>query len=244
MAANRSSTRYKTDLYRQFARVGQAVANPRRLEILDLLSQGERTVELLAGEIGTTVSNVSQHLHALREAGLVESRKEGLYVHYSIAGEQVAAFWRALRALAIDVSAEARELVRSFIDERDTFESVEHDELVKRVESGDAVVIDVRPLWEYEAGHISGALSIPLGELPQRLGEVPSDREVVAYCRGPYCLLSVEAVELLRRHGIRARRLIDGLPEWRAAGRPTDRTEDGPQVAEGESARPSGAQGF
>src|SRR3990172_12322288 len=194
MNAKQPYAQYKADLYRHFARVGRAVGNPRRLEILDLLSQGERTVEKLASEVGTTMSNISQHLHALREAGLVDSRKEGLFVHYSLHGENVATFWRALRTLAVDVSAEARELVHSFIHERDTFETVEHVDLLKRVESGQAVVIDVRPPQEYDAGHIRGAMSIPLDELPQRIAEIPRDREVVAYCRGPYCLLSVEAV--------------------------------------------------
>jgi rhodanese-related sulfurtransferase len=159
---------------------------------------------------------------------LVDSRKEGLFVHYSITGENVAAFWRGLRTLAIDVSADARELIHSFINERDTFETVEHDELLRRVESGRAVVIDVRPLQEYDAGHIHGATSIPLDELSKRIGEIPQDREVVAYCRGPYCLLSVEAVEYLRHHGVSALRLAGGLPEWRAAGLPTTKTEENP----------------
>jgi len=225
MKKQKSQTQYKADLYRHFARVGRAVGSARRLEILDLLSQGERTVEQLAAEVGTTMSNISQHLHALREAGLVDSRKDGLFVHYSLHGENVAAFWRALRALAVDLSAEARELVHSFINERDTFETVEHSELLKRVESGRAVVIDVRPLQEYDAGHIRGAKSIPLDELPKRIGELPRDREVVAYCRGPYCLLSVEAVEFLRKRGVVASRLVDGLPEWRAAGLPITKSE-------------------
>ncbi len=225
MTKQTSHTRYKAELYRQFARVGRAVSSPRRLEILDLLSQGERTVERLATEIGTTMSNISQHLHALREAGLVQSRKEGLFVHYSLAGENVAEFWRAMRTLAVDLSSEARELIHSFINERDSFETVEHGELLKRVESGRAIVIDVRPLHEYDAGHIRGAMSIPLDELPGRIGELPGDLDVVAYCRGPYCLLSVEAVELLRKQGRHATRLVDGFPEWRAAGFPITKTE-------------------
>ena len=218
MATKDSYSDYKRDLYRHFARVGRAVANSRRLELLDLLSQGERTVEDLALEVGTTISNTSQHLQVLRAAGLVTSRKDGLFVHYSLAGDHVGSFWRSLRALSLDLSAEARELIQSFVHGRDSLEPINHEELLRRVQSGQTVVIDVRPGSEYEAGHIPGALSIPLDQLTNRIKEIPRHADVVAYCRGPYCLLSVDAVNMLREHGYQAHRLVDGFPEWRASG--------------------------
>jgi rhodanese-related sulfurtransferase len=218
MATKGSYTDYKRDLYRHFARVGRAVANPHRLEVLDLLSQGERTVDDLALELDTTISNTSQHLQVLRTAGLVTSRKEGLFVHYSLASNHVGEFWRSLRALSLDLSAEARELIQSFVHERDRLEPVNHEELLRRVQSGRTVVIDVRPGTEYDAGHIPGALSIPLDQLTTRIKEIPSGADVVAYCRGPYCLLSVDAVNILRERGHQAHRLVDGFPEWRASG--------------------------
>lgn len=220
MTPKHSYADYKGDLYRHFARVGRAVANSRRLEILDLLSQGERTVEDLALQLGTTISNTSQHLHVLRAAGLVTSRKDGLFVHYSLANDQVGSFWRSLRALSLDLSAEARELIQSFVHERDQLEPITHDELLRRVQSGQTVVLDVRPGSEYEAGHIPGAVSIPLDQLAHRIKEIPSQADVVAYCRGPYCLLSVDAVIMLRERGYQAHRLVDGFPEWRASGQP------------------------
>ncbi len=218
MAIEDSHADYKRDLYRHFARVGRAVANSRRLEVLDLLSQGERTVEDLAREVGTTISNTSQHLQILRDAGLVTSRKDGLFVHYSLASDHVGSFWRALRALSLDLSAEVRELIQSFVHERDRLEPVNHDELLRRVQSGQTVVIDVRPGSEYQAGHIPGALSIPLDQLAHRINEIPGHVDVVAYCRGPYCLLSVDAVNMLRERGYQAHRLEEGLPEWKARG--------------------------
>ncbi|HUU46869.1 MAG TPA: metalloregulator ArsR/SmtB family transcription factor [Acidobacteriota bacterium] len=211
---------YKDRLYGQFALIGRALSSPKRLEILELLSQGERSVEDLAHETESSVSNVSQHLQNLRAARLVEARKDGLYVRYRLADEAVGAFWRSLQSLAIDRSAEAREIVSTFIDQRDQFEPVGYDELLARAEKGDVVVLDVRSGPEYAAGHIPNAQSIPLNELADRLGELPGDCEIVAYCRGTYCLLSVDAVLLLRQNGLTARRLAGGLPQWRAEGFP------------------------
>lgn len=213
---------YKAKLYSQFARVGRAVANARRLEILDLLAQGERTVEDLASEIGTTVSNISQHLQILRNAGLVTSHKEGLYVHYSLSGSDVAAFWQAMRRLSVNVSSDLRELIAMYIEGHDELEQVTQDELLSRVRSGSVTVIDVRPAREYKAGHIPHATSVPLEQLEERMKELPRDREIIAYCRGPFCLLSVDAIERLRASGFAARRLADGFPEWKAAGRPVE----------------------
>jgi len=216
----KSRAAYKVRLYGQFAKVGRAVANSRRLEILDLLSQGERTVEDIAKEIGTTVSNVSQHLQILRESGLVTSRKEGLFVHCQLSGNDVAEFWQAMQRLSVGVSSDLRELIAMFVDNRDDLEPVPHAELLKRVRAGRVTVIDVRPSREFDAGHIPQALSIPLAELENRIKDLPRTGEIVAYCRGPYCLLSIEAVEKLRALGFRARRMVDGLPEWRAARHP------------------------
>ena len=185
-----------------------------------MLSQGERTVEDIAKEIGTTVSNVSQHLQILRESGLVTSRKEGLFVHCQLSGNDVAEFWHAMQRLSVGVSSDLRELIAMFVDNRDDWEPVPHAELLKRARAGRVTVIDVRPSREFDAGHIPRALSIPLAELENRIKDLPRTGEIVAYCRGPYCLLSVEAVEKLRALGFRARRMVDGLPEWRAAGHP------------------------
>lgn len=216
----KSPAAYKAKLYGQFATIGRAVANPRRLEILDLLSQGERTVEDLAREIGTTVSNISQHLQVLRGSGLVNSRKDGQFVHYQLSGHDVAQFWQALRRLSVGISSDLRELIDLFVDSHDDLEPVAHADLLERVRSGRATVIDVRPSREYNAGHIPEALSVPLDELEERLKDLPRDREIIAYCRGPYCLWSVEAVERLRTLGFEARRMEDGFPEWRLSGLP------------------------
>ena len=213
---------YKRRLYGQFAQVGRAVSNPKRLELLELLSQSERNVEDLARETRMSISSVSQHLHGLRAAGMVESRKDGLYVRYRLADDSVGRFLRSLQELALGRSAAARELVTTFIDQRDELEPLGHDELLRRARVGDVTVLDVRPQPEYAAGHIPDARSIPLAELEKRLDELPPGREIVAYCRGPFCLLSVDAVLLLRRHGRSARRLEGGLPEWRSSGLPIE----------------------
>ena len=209
---------FKDTLYENFAQIGKAVSNGKRLELLDLLCQGERTVEDLAREMVTSVSGVSQHLHVLKAARLVGSRKDGLFVFYRLADEAVGQFFRALRSLAVDRLADARETIRQFLDDRDGMEKVSLEQLQERNARGEVVVLDVRPEAEFHAGHIPNALSIPFKNLPARLGEIPADREVVAYCRGPYCVLSLDAVTMLRKHGFRAHRLQEGLPEWKARG--------------------------
>jgi rhodanese-related sulfurtransferase len=209
---------YKDSIYEQLARIGKAVASARRLELLDLLAQGPRTVEVLAREAGLGVANTSQHLGALRAAELVTSERHGLFVTYRLASGEVAAFFRALRQLAESRLAEIERLTRDFLDARGVLEPVDREALLDRVRRGEVTVLDVRPTEEYGAGHIPGALSVPLAELEQRLAELPRDQEIVAYCRGPYCVLAVEAVRLLREHGFRAVRLEDGIPDWRARG--------------------------
>jgi rhodanese-related sulfurtransferase len=213
---------YKDLLYKQFAQVGKAVSSNRRLELLDLLCQGERTVEDLAHETGTSISSVSQHLQVLKSARLVSSRKEGLYVFHFLADDSVGEFWRSLRALAFSRSAELRELVQAILEDRDELEQVSHEDLMERARRGEVIVLDVRPEVEYHSGHIADAVSIPSDQLESRLQDLPKDREIVAYCRGPYCLMSLDAVDVLRKHGYKARRLVDGFPEWQAHGHPTE----------------------
>jgi rhodanese-related sulfurtransferase/DNA-binding transcriptional ArsR family regulator len=209
----------KIALFDEFARVGRALASGRRIELLDVLANGERTVEALAGEVGLSVANTSQHLQILRQAGLVGSRRQGTSVHYRLAGPEVFELWRTLRTLAASRLAEVERLAVAYLGSRDDLEPVTREELARRLEDGDdLVVLDVRPAAEYAAGHVPGAVSIPVDELRRRLAELPADREVVAYCRGPYCAFAHEAVGLLREEGLAARRLEDGLPEWQAAG--------------------------
>ena len=210
----------KDPLYEQFARIGNAVASPKRIELLDLLSQGEKTVETLAEQSSTPVKNTSAHLRILRQARLVDTRREGTYVYYRLAGEDVFRFLRGLQAVARDRLAEVQQVANLYIDGRDDLEPVTLDELRRRMRDGDVTVIDVRPEEEYRSGHIAGARSIPVAQLKRRLSEIPKRREVVAYCRGPYCVYSVEAVALLRKHGYRARRAMDGFPDWQARSLP------------------------
>jgi rhodanese-related sulfurtransferase len=210
----------KKAVYEQLARIGKAVASPPRLELLDLLCQGPRTVEALAREAGLSVANTSQHLHILHSARLVQARKEGLFVTYSLADQQVCDFYRTLRTLAESRLAEIDMIIRQFNNGRESMEPVNKAALLERVRRGESIVLDVRPQEEYRAGHIPGAISIPLKELEARLSMLPRDREIVAYCRGPYCVLAVDAVKLLRSQGLQAVRLEDGIPEWRAGGMP------------------------
>jgi rhodanese-related sulfurtransferase len=210
--------RFKDCIYEQFARLGKAISAPRRLELLDLLCQGPRTVEALAKQAGISVANASQHLQVLRAARLVETEKKGLYVEYRLAGDEVCTFFIALRGLAESRLAEVEQVAREYFEERGAMEAVESEELLRRVRNGEVTVLDVRPPEEYRAGHIPGALSIPIGELKARLKQLPKDREVVAYCRGPYCVMAVEAVELLRKKGFTAHRLEQGVIDWRARG--------------------------
>ena len=206
-------------IYDQFARIGKAVAAARRVELLDLLCQGERSVEALARTTGMTVTNTSQHLQILRAARLVDTRREGTKVIYRLADENVCRFFLELCELGYARLAEVDQLVRSYLA-GNSFDKVTREELLERVERGDVLLLDVRPVEEFAAGHIAGAVSVPLEELEHRLAELPAEVEIVAYCRGPYCLLASRALELLHARGFRARRLEDGLPEWRLAGLP------------------------
>jgi rhodanese-related sulfurtransferase/DNA-binding transcriptional ArsR family regulator len=210
----------KRRLYQQIARIAKAIAAPSRLELLELLAQGEHTVEVLAREAGLSVANASHHLQSLRQARLVEARKTGLYVHYRLADPEVYQLVLLLRGLAERRLEEVDQLVATFFTARDRLEPVPREELLARSRAGTVTVLDVRPAEEYRAGHIPGALSVPLEHLEQQIAALPPGREIVAYCRGPYCVLAFEAVERLRQRGHRARRLVDGFPEWRAAGLP------------------------
>lgn len=217
---------FKDALYEQFARIGHALSTPKRLEILDLLGQGERSVEVLAGEASLSVPNASQHLRVLRSARLIDSRRDGSYVFYKLADSAVWRLWAALRDLGQLRLTEITELLRS-LSADEGLEMVDRPTLWRLARDGQVSVLDVRPIAEYDAGHIPGAISVPLEDLERRLSEVPRDQPVVAYCRGPYCVLAVQAVELLRRHGFAARRLRDGFPEWREEGLPVEAVAGG-----------------
>jgi rhodanese-related sulfurtransferase len=210
----------KDPLFAQFARIGHAVASPKRIELLDLLAHGEKSVEQLAEQSSTPLKNTSAHLRVLRQARLVETRRDGTYIYYRLAGEDVFQFLRDLQTLGRNRLAEVERVTKLYIDGRDELEPVSLKELRRRMRKGDVTVVDVRPEEEYRAAHIPGALSIPVAQLKRRLAEIPKHREVVAYCRGPYCVYSVEAVGILRKHGYRARRADEGLPDWRASGLP------------------------
>ena len=222
-----SMTHPKRTAFEQFARVAKALAHPHRLELLEALAQGERSVEGLAQYASLTVGNASQHLQLLRRAGLAAARKDGKNVYYSLAGADVVELVAALRRSAERGLAEIDKLVHSYFHARDALEPVGHDELLGRLRSGLVTLLDVRPADEFAAGHIAGAINIPLAELGRRLRGLPKRREVVAYCRGPYCVLAFEAVATLRKRGFKARRLEDGYPEWSAAGRPVERAATG-----------------
>jgi rhodanese-related sulfurtransferase len=213
---------FKDRLFEQFARIGKALASPRRLEIVDLLAQGERTVEEIARETAMSVASASQHLQALKAARMVEARREGLYMHYRLADEDVFRTWQAVRALAESRLSEVDSVVEAYLVDRNALEAVDARELMERLSNGNVVVLDVRPKTEYQAGHIPEALSVPVDTLEAALQTLPRDREIVAYCRGPYCVFSDEVVALLRSRGYRARRLGQGLPDWRAAGMPVE----------------------
>jgi rhodanese-related sulfurtransferase len=212
--------RFKDAIYEQFARVGKAVSSPKRLELLDLLCQTERTVESLAREAGLTIANTSRHLQVLRAARLVEARKQGLHVIYRVADPAVGEFIFAMRQLAEARLAEIERISRAFMGERESFEPVNGATLLDRVQAGEVTVLDVRPPEEYLSGHLPGAISVPLPDLKRRLAELPKDQEIVAYCRGPYCVLSAEAVKLLRAAGFRAVRIEEGVQDWQARGLP------------------------
>src|SRR5262245_65889313 len=209
---------FKDAIYEQLARIGKAVSAPKRLELLDLLCQGPRTVEALAVQAGSSLANASQHLQVLRATRLVEAEKKGLRVEYRLADEAVCRFFHSLRGLAEARLAEIDQVTDQYFESRGAMEAVKGDELLRRVRDGEVTVLDVRPSEEYRAGHIPGALSIPVGELKARLNELPKGREVVAYCRGPYCVMALEAVELLRTKGFKAHRMEQGVVDWRARG--------------------------
>lgn len=221
-----SSGGFKQDLFAQFARVGKALSNGNRLELLEFIAQGERSVDELAKVAGLTIANTSQHLQQLRQAGLVVCRKAGLKVYYSLAGDDVLLLLDALRAVAERHLAEVQQLVREYLTRRDSLEPVARPELLERVRNGLVCVLDVRPPEEYAAGHVPGAINVPLKALETQLANLDPGQEVVAYCRGPHCILAFEAVARLREHGFTAHRLEDGFPEWRLAGLPVERTTD------------------
>ena len=220
--------RFKDAVYDQFARVGKAVASPKRLELLDLLCQAPRTVEDLARETEQSVANTSQHLQVLRSARLVDGEKAGLYVRYRLADEQVCSFFQALRRLSESRLVEIEHIMRAFLRERDSLEPVDREALIKKVKRGEVTVLDVRPVEEFNAGHIPGAVSVPLTDLKRRLAKLPKSREIVAYCRGPYCVYAIEAVKVLRERGFKAERLDEGIHEWRARGLRVERSTVAP----------------
>jgi rhodanese-related sulfurtransferase len=213
---------FKDAVYAQFARIGHALASPKRIELLDLLGQGEKTVEALAEHVATPVKNTSAHLRVLRQARLVETRRDGTYVYYRLADDDVFRLLRALEMLGHHRLADVQQVVQAYLDGQDALEPVTFQELRRLMREDDVTVVDVRPADEYEAGHIPGALSVPVADLKRRLRELPKRREVIAYCRGRYCVYSLDAVTVLRKHGYRARRAHEGWPDWRAAGLPVE----------------------
>jgi rhodanese-related sulfurtransferase/DNA-binding transcriptional ArsR family regulator len=217
-----SSGNFKQDVYAQLARVGKALGHANRLELLEFVAQGPRSVEELANMARLSVANASKHLQELRQAGLVRARKEGLRVFYEVAGPDVVDLLAALREVAETRLAEVDQLLRTYVTARDDLEPIPGPELLKRARMGLVTVLDVRPPEEYKAGHLPGAINVPLEDIARHIKQLPKTREVIAYCRGPYCLLSVDAVALLRKKGFKARRLEDGFPEWKAAGLPVE----------------------
>ena len=212
----------KDALFEGFAEVAKALASGRRAEIVDVLAQGERPVEEIAEEINQSVANTSHHLRAMARAGLLTTRRDGTRIFYRLASERVGELWSALRDVAVDHVAGIERLAGAYLGDRDGVDVVDRTELAARLKRGEVLVLDVRPTAEYGAGHIAGARSVPIGELHRQLRALPKDTDVVAYCRGPYCVYADEAVRELNRKGFRARRLIDGFPEWKRAGLPVE----------------------
>ncbi len=215
----------KRQLFAHFAAVAKAIASPNRLELLEALAQSERPVEALASAAGMSIANTSHHLHVLRAGGLVKARREGVQIFYSLSDTEIPTLLANLRGIGERHVAEVERIVREQFGNRDNLTPVGQSELLKLVKSGEATVIDVRPPEEYESGHIKGAINVPLSELSKHLSVLPKNQEVVAYCRGPYCMLAYDAVAQLRKQGYRARRLEDGFPEWMAAKRPVECTK-------------------
>ena len=219
-SASSAKREFKDAAYGQLARIGKALSSPKRLELLDLLCQSERSVEALAEETSMSVANASQHLHVLEAARLVEARRNGRFVVYSLADALVCDFFRAYRVLGEDRLAEIEQIQRRFLTRQGELSPVDRETLLRRVQSREVIVIDVRPAEEYQAGHIPGALGIPVKDLRRRLADLPRNKDIVAYCRGPYCVLAVDAVRLLRSRGRKAFRLDASVHDWRARGLP------------------------
>ena len=219
------SRQFRDAIYEQFSRIGKAVSSPKRLELLDLICQGEKTVESLAAETGLTLANTSQHLQVLRAARLIEAERDGLYVKYHVADQMVCEFYRSIRVIGENRLAEVEMVKRQFLEGKEGMEPVDRESLIQRIKEGSVIVLDVRPSDEYNAGHIPGSVSVPLNELKGILSGLPRGQEIVAYCRGPYCVLSVHAVEMLREQGFSAVRLEEGVQDWRALGFPVSVSE-------------------
>jgi rhodanese-related sulfurtransferase len=213
---------FKDELFGELASIGQALANGHRLELLDLLAQGERSVEDLAREAAMSMAATSSHLQVLRRVRLVESDKRGLRVVYRLASPEVFTLWRTVRDIGSQRLAEVDRIVQTYLSDRESLEAITSNELLQRMRDDSIVVLDVRPVDEYRQGHIATALSVPVAELANHLAEMPRDREIVAYCRGPYCVFADEAIQILRDEGYAARRLVEGFPEWRAAHFPIE----------------------
>lgn len=212
----------KDALFDAFSSVAKVLGSGRRAELVDVLAQGERPVDELAQEIGQTVANTSQHLQHLQRSGLVRSRRQGTRIYYRLSGSSVVELWAAVRHVAVEHVAELDELATAYLGDRSALDTLTHAELRERMSAGDVVVLDVRPEPEFQSGHIAGAVSVPVKELAARLKDLPNDRQIVAYCRGPYCVFANEAVQMLRQEGIPAARLDEGYPEWAAAGLPVE----------------------
>ncbi|MEE8388748.1 MAG: metalloregulator ArsR/SmtB family transcription factor [Acidiferrobacterales bacterium] len=218
-----SSGGFKQELFAQFARTGQALSNGHRLELLEFLAQSERNVESLSRVAGLTVANTSRHLQQLKQAGLVSTRKDGIHVYYRLSGEDVLVLLNALRAVSETHLAEVDRLVATYLTVKDDLEPIPRKELLVRAREGSITVLDVRPPEEFSAGHLPGAVNVPVADLEKRLSELDPEQEIVAYCRGPYCVLAFEAVARLRKKGLKARRLEEGFPEWKSAGLPVEK---------------------
>ena len=216
----------KDALYEGFAEVAKALASGRRAEIVDVLAQGERSVDEIATEIAQSVANTSHHLRAMARAGLLTTRRDGTRIFYGLASDRVGELWSALRDVATEHTAGLERLVDAYLGERDGLDTIDRDELARRIRRGDVVILDVRPEAEFSSGHIAGATSVPIAELRKHIKALPKDADVVAYCRGPFCVYADDAVRELTKRGFRARRLEDGFPEWRRAGLPVEVGEE------------------